>query len=66
MGLATDYCVKYTALDAIKEGFKTYLITDGCRGVNLQADDETTALSEMSNAGVSLISSREIEIAAQV
>lgn len=66
MGLATDYCVKFTALDARKEGFKTYLITDGCKGVNLQADDETTALSEMSNAGVSLISSREIEIAAQV
>lgn len=66
MGLATDYCVKFTALDAIKEGFKTFLITDGCRGVNLQSGDEATALSEMSDAGVNLVSSREIEIATHI
>lgn len=35
MGLATDYCVKFSALDAVREGFVTYVIEDGCRGVNL-------------------------------
>ncbi len=64
MGLATDYCVKFTALDAIKEGFRTFLITDGCRGVNLNSGDVALALSQMSETGVNLISSREIEIAA--
>ncbi len=64
MGLATDYCVKFTALDSLKEGFKTFLITDGCRGVNLNSGDVALALSQMSEAGVNLISSREIEIAA--
>ena len=64
MGLATDYCVKFTALDAVKEGFNVFLITDGCRGVNLNAGDVAAALSQMSEAGVSLVSSREIELAA--
>jgi nicotinamidase/pyrazinamidase len=35
-GLATDYCVKYTALDAVQLGFEAYVIRDACRGVNLQ------------------------------
>ncbi len=34
-GLATDYCVKATALDAVKKGFKTYLLLDACRAVNV-------------------------------
>ncbi|XP_037775010.1 LOW QUALITY PROTEIN: nicotinamidase-like, partial [Penaeus monodon] len=38
-GLATDYCVKFTCLDAISEGFETYLIEDGTRGVNLKEGD---------------------------
>ncbi len=36
LGLATDYCVKFTALDAIAEGFRVSLIEDACRGVNLE------------------------------
>ena len=47
MGLATDYCVKCTALDAVTLGFKTFLIDDACRGVNLKPDDVTQALAEM-------------------
>ena len=35
-GLATDYCVKATALDAVGLGFKTYLVEDACRGVELR------------------------------
>ena len=38
-GLATDYCVKFTALDARQLGFKTHLIEDACRGVNLKPGD---------------------------
>lgn len=55
-GLATDYCVKYTALDAVQLGFKTYVIPEACRGVNLQPSDSDDALQEMQAAGVELLS----------
>ena len=51
-GLATDYCVKFTALDAVSAGFKTYLIEDASRGVNLQPNDVKNAIAEMKQAGV--------------
>ena len=54
LGLATDYCVKFTALDAVSLGFRTHLILDGCRGVNLRPDDTQRAVEEMKAAGVSL------------
>lgn len=60
MGLATDYCVKFTALDALKLGFETHLIINGCRGVNLQPGDSEKALKEMQERGVKLITSTEI------
>ena len=49
-GLATDYCVKATALDAVKLGFETVLVEDGCRGVS--DEGSALALSEMRAAGV--------------
>jgi len=52
MGLATDYCVKFTALDAASLGFRTYLILDGCRGVNLEPNDTQRAVEEMKAARV--------------
>jgi nicotinamidase/pyrazinamidase len=55
VGLATDYCVKFTALDAVQLGFKTYVIPEACRGVNLQPDDSEKALQEMQDAGVELL-----------
>jgi nicotinamidase/pyrazinamidase len=55
MGLATDYCVKFTALDARREGFEVTLVEDGCRGVNLKPDDSKHAVDEMVGAGVQAI-----------
>ncbi|MSO22986.1 MAG: bifunctional nicotinamidase/pyrazinamidase [Acidobacteria bacterium] len=52
LGLATDYCVKFTALDAASLGFRTHLILDGCRGVNLEPNDAQQAVEEMKAAGV--------------
>jgi nicotinamidase/pyrazinamidase len=52
LGLATDYCVKWTALDARKLGFEVHLVEDGCRGVALQPEDVPNALSAMHAAGV--------------
>lgn len=51
-GLATDYCVKFTALDAISEGFEVTLNLPACRGVDLQPDDIAKAIQEMKNQGV--------------
>ncbi|TWT29983.1 bifunctional nicotinamidase/pyrazinamidase [Blastopirellula retiformator] len=59
-GLATDYCVKFTALDAIDLGYQVYLITDACRGVNLQPGDVTAALKQMEASGVVLVNSTDI------
>lgn len=59
-GLATDYCVKFTALDAIRSGFKTTLIEDASRGVNLREMDVSEAINEMRRAGVRVASSVEI------
>ncbi|WP_269471431.1 isochorismatase family protein [Candidatus Rickettsiella viridis] len=60
MGLALDYCVKYTVLDACQLGFKTYLIEDGCRAVNLSPEDGTMAIKEMQAAGATVISSLQV------
>jgi nicotinamidase/pyrazinamidase len=62
MGVATDYCVKYSALDACHLGFNVYVIRDGCRGVNLQPDDSEKAFTEMQQAGAKLINSRDLII----
>lgn len=47
VGLAADYCVKYTAIDAVRDGFVTALLKEGTRAVNLQEGDYEKALSEM-------------------
>jgi nicotinamidase/pyrazinamidase len=59
-GLATDYCVKATALDAAALGFRTHVILDGCRGVNVRAGDVDRAVEEMSRAGVKIDTSKTI------
>jgi len=60
-GLATDYCVKFTTLDAVQLGFKVHLIEDAARGVNLKPDDVANAINEMKHAGVRIIRSSEIK-----
>jgi nicotinamidase/pyrazinamidase len=59
-GLATDYCVKFTALDARQLGFETYLIEDASRGVNVKPGDVDRAIAEMRAAGVRVISSVDV------
>lgn len=59
-GLATDYCVLATALDALKNGYKTYAITDAMRAVNVRPEDGAQAIKQMAESGAHLITSDEI------
>ncbi len=62
-GLATDYCVKFTALDSVRLGFQTWLVEDACRGVNLNPGDVERAIAEMQSAGVRVVQSAEVDSA---
>lgn len=55
MGLATDYCVKFSALDAVGFGFRTTVIPDGCRGIDLKPGDIDQAWRELRDAGVRVV-----------
>ena len=59
-GLATDYCVRFSALDAVELSFPITVIEDACRGVNLQPDDSAKALRELRKAGAKIQSSSEL------
>jgi nicotinamidase/pyrazinamidase len=59
-GLATDYCVKSTALDAVEMGFRTWVVLDACRGVKLHPGDVEKAVEEMREAGVQIVRSEEL------
>jgi nicotinamidase/pyrazinamidase len=60
MGLATDYCVKFTVLDALALGYDVSLIEDASRGVNLQPDDVKNAVAEMREKGAKIVQSADI------
>jgi len=60
MGLATDYCVRWTALDAIQLGFRTYLTEDGSRGVELNPGDVAAAIEEVRSAGGIIVTSGDL------
>ncbi len=60
MGLALDYCVKYSTLDARQLGLKTFVIIDGCRGIELEPGDIDRALDEMKRAGAVLLKSTDL------
>ena len=51
VGLATDYCVKETAADALREGFRVFVDREGIRGIDVQPGDSERALDELSAAG---------------
>ncbi len=58
-GLATDFCVAYSALDARREGFAVYLIEDGCRAIDMEGS-LARMREEMRQAGVRFIDSTDI------
>ena len=59
-GLATDYCVKFTALDALRLGFRTTVVADACRGVEVEAGDTARAVEEMRAAGAEIVESSDL------
>ena len=59
-GLATDYCVKATALDARSAGFDAVVIADAAAAVNVAAGDEDRALDELRAAGVAIAQSSDV------
>jgi len=60
-GLATDYCVKSTVLDALNLGFKTILLEDAVRGVNVKLGDSEKAVKEMLEKGAKKINLSDLE-----
>ena len=57
LGLATDYCVKFSALDGRRLGFRMLVVEDGTRGVELQPGDVARAIEQMRAAGVEMVRS---------
>jgi nicotinamidase/pyrazinamidase len=60
MGLATDYCVRATALDARSLGFDVWLVQDGCRAVEVKPGDGDRAIAELRGAGCAIVESGAI------
>jgi nicotinamidase/pyrazinamidase len=59
-GLATDYCVKNTILDALKHGFRVKAIVDAMRAVDVKPGDGARAVEEMQQAGAELVNSADL------
>lgn len=59
-GLATDYCVRYSVMDALELNLRTYVIADACRGIDLKPGDVAEALDAMSRAGAKVIDSEAL------
>ena len=59
-GLATDYCVKFSAFDSIGCGIRTHVIEDACRGVDLKPGDSAAAIAALRDAGVSIVESTSL------
>jgi nicotinamidase/pyrazinamidase len=60
MGLATDYCVKFTVLDALELGFGVTVVRDGCRGIDLHKGDVERAFAEMTDKGARVVMSSTV------
>ncbi len=59
-GLALDVCVKYTALDTNSLGFKTKVVVDATRAVNLNAGDGDRAIADMKAIGIEAVMSEDV------
>jgi nicotinamidase/pyrazinamidase len=59
-GVATDYCVLYSILDAIDLGYKSHIVLDACRGINLKPTDVDNALAAITARGGKIVFSKEI------
>jgi len=57
-GLATDYCVRATGLDAVRRGIRVWLLEDAVRGVDVKPGDSEAALREMRDAGIRFTETR--------
>lgn len=62
VGLATDYCVRYTVEDGCMLGYQVRVVTDGCRGINLAEDDSEKAFELMERLGAQLMTSEEVSL----
>ena len=62
LGLATDYCVKQTVLDACRLGFRVVVLEDGVRGIDAQPGDSQQALQDMKDAGAIIAKSSDLGI----
>ncbi len=60
LGVATDYCVKFTVLDACELGFRTIVVRDGCRAVNLAEGDDERAFEAMRAAGATIAGADDV------
>ena len=64
VGLATNYCVKATVMDALKEGFAVVVVADACRGIDVPAGAVQKALDEMEDAGAVIVNSKQLPTSA--
>lgn len=60
-GLATDYCVKATVLDALESGFEVWVLEDAIRGVDVEPGDSAKAITEMKEKGARFLNSSDLE-----
>jgi nicotinamidase/pyrazinamidase len=60
MGLATDYCVKFSCIDAAELGFNTHVIIDACRGIDLEVGDIQKSIKEMEAVGVVVLKFQDV------
>ena len=60
MGLATDYCVRASVLDAVRLGFRTAVVEDGCRAIELRPGDSDKAFEEMRQVGAQIVRSEDL------
>ena len=58
-GLALDFCVKFSAIDAVAQGFRTTVVEDACRAIDLN-DSRAAAMDEMRAAGVAIVQARDV------